>query len=47
MKTRNRDEDGAAGEKTGRGWASSTNLSSLEPSKKDSSTGKVKSFAQI
>ncbi|CAH2050250.1 unnamed protein product, partial [Iphiclides podalirius] len=38
--SRNRDEDVPAGEKTGRGWASSTNLSSIEPSKKDSfSTG--------
>ncbi|XP_063839420.1 uncharacterized protein LOC135088497 isoform X4 [Ostrinia nubilalis] len=34
--SRSRDEDnGAEVEKTGRGWASSTNLSSIDPSKKD------------
>ncbi|XP_063839404.1 thyroid receptor-interacting protein 11 isoform X2 [Ostrinia nubilalis] len=39
--SRSRDEDnGAEVEKTGRGWASSTNLSSIDPSKKDAfSTG--------
>lgn len=38
---RNRDDDsGADGEKTSRGWASSSNLSSNEPPKKDAfSTG--------
>ncbi|XP_052758485.1 uncharacterized protein LOC113518335 isoform X4 [Galleria mellonella] len=39
--SRSRDEENGAGvEKTGRGWASSTNLSSIEPPKKDAfSTG--------
>lgn len=40
---RGRDEDnGAAVEKQGRGWASTTNLTVVEPPKKDAfSTGKV------
>ncbi|XP_059045991.1 centromere-associated protein E isoform X5 [Achroia grisella] len=38
--SRSRDgENGAEVEKSGRGWASSTNLSSVEPPKKDFSTG--------
>ncbi|XP_053618205.1 golgin subfamily B member 1 isoform X3 [Plodia interpunctella] len=38
--SRSRDEEnGAEVEKSGRGWASSTNLSAIDPPKKDSSTG--------
>ncbi|CAF4790626.1 unnamed protein product [Pieris macdunnoughi] len=38
--SRGRDEDnGTEGERTGRGWSSSVNLSYNEPAKKDSSTG--------
>lgn len=41
MYNRGRDEE-ASGEKTGRGWASSTNLSSIDTSKKDTfSTGTI------
>ncbi|XP_047507031.1 golgin subfamily A member 4 isoform X1 [Pieris napi] len=41
--SRGRDEDnGTEGERTGRGWSSSVNLSYNEPAKKDTSTGSSK-----